>query len=99
MKEILGSKILDLIQEVHESVEQKVIESILKDFMKFLIESGNKENHGRGFPTLAWNDWYGLKYGNEDMQIFPILEDKDINYEDAIKRFKIWKEKRNMDFY
>ena len=45
------------------------------------------------FITLAVNDWYGLKYGNEDLQIFSITDFDKLNTKEIIKRFKEWNER------
>ena len=63
---------------------------VLNDFLQFLVWSGSKENHGRMFPTLAINDWFGLKYGNEDLQIFPITDFDKLGVDDIIERFYKW---------
>ena len=66
---------------------------VLKEFLQFLVWSGSQENHGRMFPTLAINDWYGLKYGNGDLQILPITDFNKLGTNDIIERFYNWRTK------
>jgi hypothetical protein len=67
---------------------------ILNKFLHFLFWCGTKENHGNLYPTLAKNDWYGIKYGHCGLQSLPITDFKDLDVDDIIKRFIIWIKRR-----
>lgn len=57
-----------------------------KSIVQFLLDNGKEEHHGKFPITLAHVDWYGLKYGTDDRQFFPV---KNINFEALYEKYKL----------